>query len=276
VINVDNIDIFAETYNLGPTDQKFSSYAPGSIAYIRATVSDPFGSDDVTGATITIDDPLGTLPELVLDDAMTEIPAATTAATKLFEYAYLIPATPEGFWPLSVTGLEGYEAEVDHTETTTMIVGVPALTISKNSSVLTDPINAVGPKAIPGSIVEYTIGVENSGYGYVDSGATVITDPLDPNTTYYFGSPLDPVTFVDGATSSGLTFSFIDLASTVDDIDFSNDGGSTFITPTVDVNGFDTTSPPINYIRLNPKGELKGSDGVDHPSMELRFRVRVE
>ena len=279
VINVDSIEIFAETYNLGAADSKFSSYNNDgtATAYIRATVSDPFGSDDVTGATITLDDPLGTPPELVIDAAMTEIPAATTAGKKLFEYAYAIPAgSPEGFWPLSVTGLEGYESEVSHTETATMIVGVPALTISKNSAVLTDPINAVSPKAIPSSIVEYTIGIENSGYGYVDSGATVITDPLDPNTTYYFGSPIDPVTFVDGATASGLTFTFIDLASTVDDIDFSNDGGATFITPTVDANGFDTTSPPINYIRLNPKGELRGSDGVNHPSMELRFRVRVE
>jgi len=279
VINVDNIEIFAETYNLGAADAKFSSYNNDgtATAYIRATISDPFGSDDITGATITLDDPLGTPPELIIDAAMTEIPAATTAGSKLFEYAYPITAgAPQGFWPLSVTGLEGYETEVSHTRTGTMIVGAPAITISKNSEVVSDAVNASDPKAIPSAIVEYTVSLENSGYGYVDSGSTVITDPLGANTTFYFGSPLDPATFVDGANSSGLSFTFIDLASVVDDIDFSNNGGVSFITPTVDANGFDTTVPPINFIRLNPKGEFLGSDGTNHPSMELKFRVRVE
>jgi len=103
--------------------------------------------------------------------------------------------------------------------------------------------------------------------------------PTAPNfpagTTFYFGSPLNPATFVDGLTSSGLTFTFISLASTVDDIDFSNDGGATYITPSADANGFDITSPPINYIRLNSKGEFRGSNGVNNPSMQINFRVRV-
>lgn len=93
---------------------------------------------------------------------------------------------------------------------------------------------------------------------------------------HFFGSPLNPVTFIDGAIASGLLFKFIDLASTVNDIDLSNDGGSTFVTPTVDVSGFDTTTPPINFIRINPKGEFKGSDGTNNPSMQMNFRVRVQ
>ncbi|MBT8119090.1 MAG: hypothetical protein KJN89_05175 [Gammaproteobacteria bacterium] len=66
------------------------------------------------------------------------------------------------------------------------------------------------------------------------------------------------------------------LASTVDDIDFCNDVGSTTITPSVDTIGFDATSPPINFIRLNPKGEFRGSEGINNPSMQLNFRVKVE
>jgi uncharacterized repeat protein (TIGR01451 family) len=199
-----------------------------------------------------------------------------TAASRLFEYSYVIPATPEGFWPLSSTANEGFEATVSHTGTATMIVGTTNITISKNSAVLSDPVNATNPKAIPGATVEYTINVSNAGYGYINTDSIVLTDPIATGTTFFFGNPLDPITFIDGAISSGLTFTFTSLASTTDDIDFSNDGGTSFVTPTIDANGFDTTVPPINFIRINPKGEFKGGDTVNNPSMEIRFRVMVQ
>ena len=271
VINVDNIVVYANPW---PDTTQYSSYTPGSTVSIRATASDPFGSADITSATITIDDP-NSPPSLISNAAMTSV-ATPTGSTRLFQYAYSIPANPEGFWPLSVTANEGFEATVSHTALSTMIVGTPNITISKNSAVLSDPINASNPKAIPGAIIEYSINVENSGFGYVDLDSTLLTDPVPAGTTFYFGSPLNPATFIDGATASGLSFTFIDLSSTVDDIDFSNDGGSTFITPTVDASGFDTTSPPINFIRLIPKGEFNGSDSVNNPSMQIDFRVKVD
>jgi hypothetical protein len=271
VINVDSIDVYANPW---PDTTQYSSYEPGSTVSIRATVSDPFGNADITSATITIDDP-NSPPSLINNAAMTSVdtPASTT---RLFEYTYNIPANPEGFWPLTVTANEGFETTVFHTALSTMIVGTPNIMISKNSAVLSDPINVSNPKAIPGAIIEYSINVENSGFGYVDTDSTILTDPVPAGTTFYFGSPLNPATFIDGATASGLSFSFIDLSSNIDDIDFSNDGGSSYITPTVDVNGFDTTSPPINFIRINPKGEFNGSDSVNNPSMQIDFRVKVE
>jgi hypothetical protein len=271
VINVDSIGVYANPW---PDTTQYSSYTPGSTVYIRATASDPFGSADITSATITIDDP-NSPPSLINNAAMTSV-ATPTSTTRLFQYAYNIPASPEGFWPLSVTANEGFEATVFHTALSTMIVGTPNITISKNSAVLSDPINASNPKAIPGAIIEYSINVENSGFGYVDNNSTIVSDPVPAGTTFYFGSPLNPATFIDGATASGLSFTFIDLSSTVDDIEFSNDGGSTFITPTVDANGYDTTSPPINFIRIIPKGEFNGSDSVNNPSMQVDFRVRVD
>jgi hypothetical protein len=271
VINVDNIDVFAAAY---PATTQFSSYEPGSTVYVRATVSDPFGSADITSANITLTD---ATPAVQVNNAvMAVVDPSPTGATRIFEYAYVIPVSPEGFWDISITTDEGTEGSVSHTAQATLIVGTPNVTISKNSSVLSDPVNASNPKAIPNAIVEYTIGVESSGFGYVDINSIILTDPIAPGTTFYFGSPLNPATFIDGATASGLSFTFIDLASTVDDIDFSNDSGATYVTPTVDANGFDTTAPPINFIRLNPKGELRGSDGVNDPSMQINFRVRVE
>ena len=270
VINVDNISVYDAAW---PSTVQYSSYVPGSTVFIRALVSDPFGSADITSATLTIDDP-NSPPSQVTNAAMTLVDAPTTAS-RLFEYSYVIPATPEGFWPLSATANEGFEGTVSHTGTGTMIVGTANITISKNSAVLSDPINTTNPKAIPGAIVEYIINVNNAGYGYINTDSMVLTDPVAGGTTFFFGNPLDPITFTDGAVTSGLTFTFSGLASTIDDIDFSNDGGTTYVTPTTDANGFDTTAPPINFIRINPKGEFQGGDTVNNPSMEIKFRVRV-
>ena len=270
VINVDSITVYDAAW---PSTVRYSSYEPGSTVFIRTLVSDPFGNADITSATLTIDDP-NSPPSQVTNAAMTSVDVPT-AASRLFEYSYVIPATPEGFWPLSSTANEGFEATVSHTGTATMIVGTANITISKNSAVLSDPVNATNPKAIPGATVEYTINVSNAGYGYINTDTIVLTDPIATGTTFFFGNPLDPITFIDGAITSGLSFTFTSLASTTDDVDFSNDGGTTFVAPTTDANGFDTTAPPINFIRINPKGEFKGGDTVSNPSMEIRFRVRV-
>ncbi len=270
VINVNNISVFSAAF---PATTQFASYEPGSTVFIRATVSDPFGNADITSANITITD---SVPAIQINNQPMVSVATPTGATRVYEYQYTLPANPDGFWDISVTANEGNEGTVSHTEQSTMIIGTTNITIRKNSNVLSDPINASEPKAIPGAIIEYSIGVENTGFGYIDNDSFVISDPLAPGTTFYFGTPVAPATFVDGATASGLTFTFIDLASVVDDIDFSNDGGLSFVTPTTDANGFDTTVPAINFIRINPKNELQGSDGVNNPSMQINFRVKVD
>jgi len=270
VINVDSINVYDAAW---PSTVQYSSYTPGSTVFIRALVSDPFGNADITSATLTIDDP-NSPPSQIANATMTSVDTPT-AASRLFEYSYVIPAAPEGFWPLSATANEGFETTVSHTGTGTMIVGTVNTTISKNSAVLSDPINATSPKAIPGAIVEYTINVSNAGYGYINTDSIILKDPIAAGTTFFFGTPVDPITFTDGTTASGLTFTFTGLTSTTDDIDFSNDGGATFVTPTTDASGFDTTVPPINFIRINPKGEFKGGDTVNNPSMEIRFRVKI-
>ena len=268
VINVDNIEIFSAAY---PAITQLSSYEPGTMVYIRTTISDPFGTADITAANITITDPSTTIQ--VNNVALSTL-VSSTGSSLTYEYQYTIPATPDGRWDVSVTANEGFEG-IAHTSQSIMVVGRPAITISKNSSVLSDPINASNPKAIPGAIVEYIVAVSNGGFGYVDTDTVILTDPLATGSTFFFGSPVTPITFTDGATSSGLTFTFTSLASTTDDVDFSNDGGGTFITPTADASGFDTTSPSINYIRINPKGGFRGSDGVNNPSMQINFKVRV-
>ena len=271
VINIDTVGIFAATF---PSTTQFPSYAPGSTAFIRATVSDPFGNADITSSDISITDSASAAQ--VTNAAMTSV-ATPSGATRVFEFQYTIPATPQGIWNLDITANEGFEGTVSHNVQSPMIVGTTAIEVGKSSTVISDPVNASNPKAIPNAIVEYTILVKNSGFGYTDNNTLVINDPLPANTSFFFGSPLDPTTFTDGVIPSGLVFSFISLASTGDDIAFSNNGGTSFITPNIDGSGFDITVPPINFISINPKGTFKGSDdGVSTPSFEIKFRVKVE
>ncbi len=270
VINVDSIKVYSTAW---PATTSFPSYKPGSTVFIRASVSDPFGYADINSATMTLTD---SAAGLVLNNVSMTSVATPSGSSRVYEYAYTIPAAPQGIWTIKVKANEGTEGKISHTAQATMVVGLPAITISKNTAVLSDPVNTSKPKSIPGSIIEYTVNIKNSGFGYVDANSIVITDPVPAGTTFYFGNPLKPVTFIDGATPSGISgINISSLASTTDDIDFSNDGGTTFITPQVDSNGFDITAPPINFIRINPKGIFNGSDGINQPSMNIKFRVRV-
>ena len=166
--------------------------------------------------------------------------------------------------------IANFDGTLDTDETATLIVKSP-IEISKTSMVFSDPANVTtNPKAIPGAIVEYAIEVKNIGDNDLNNDSIAITDPLPANTRFFFGSPLDPITFNDGAVISGLT-------NTTNDISFSNDGGTTFITPNVDVDGFDITAPPINFIKIEPKGAFNAnSDPAITPSFEVKFRVKVE
>ena len=64
------------------------------------------------------------------------------------------------------------------------------------------------------------------------------------------------------------------LASATDDLEFSNNGGSTWThVPTADLNGYDTSG--TTHIRMRPKGTMAGASAGGSPSFQLRFRVRV-
>jgi uncharacterized repeat protein (TIGR01451 family) len=154
----------------------------------------------------------------------------------------------------------------------------PNIALVKSTVVSSDPINdGANPKAIPGASVLFCITVTNQGFGAADSNSVVTTDPIPANTGLYVedinGPGSGPVLFADGAASSGLSYTFVDLASALDDVDFSDDNGVTYsYVPVPDGYGLDTN---VTHIRVAPKGMFNGCSDGNNPSFELRFQVRI-
>jgi uncharacterized repeat protein (TIGR01451 family) len=167
-----------------------------------------------------------------------------------------------------------------------LVAAAPVYSFTKVSAAITDPVNCTTPgnaatctpvgsqKRIPGAIVEYTILLSNSG-GASDPNSVQISDPIPTNTALRVvdlgGAGSGPVAFANGATSSGLTYTFTSLASATDDLEFSNNGGTTWTyTPVAAANGCDNA---VTNLRVNPKGTYVADSGTPDPSFTLRFRI---
>lgn len=79
-------------------------------------------------------------------------------------------------------------------------VAAALLTVTKNSRVISDPLNGTtNPKMIPGAVVEYCISVSNAAGGATATGVG-ISDPLPAQTTYGSGFGI----FVDATVTGGV------------------------------------------------------------------------
>jgi len=191
---------------------------------------------------------------------------------------YAIAGGSSGSATVITTATSSFDTNTYASVTDTLVFS-PDIFIVKSVIAYSDPINGTtNPKAIPGAEMLYVIQVTNQGGGATDTDTVVIADPIPANTQMYVddlgGAGSGPIVFVDGATPSGLSYTFIGLSSPADDMDFSDDGGSTYTyTPTPDVDGYDSA---VSNIRVNPKGLFNGVSGGNNPSFELRFRVRVD
>ncbi|GAA4036990.1 DUF11 domain-containing protein [Parerythrobacter jejuensis] len=147
------------------------------------------------------------------------------------------------------------------------------LAATKVSAVFSDPVNGSSdPKAIPGAMIDYVIGVANTGIVEADDGSVSIVDTVPADTKMCLAdiSPgSGPVLFVDGSPVSGLSYSYTALGSGTDDLEFSNNGGTSYgYTPVADADGCDTN---ITNFRVSPSGELE-----EGTSFSLRARFMIE
>jgi hypothetical protein len=132
----------------------------------------------------------------------------------------------------------------------------PPLTVVKSSVAYSDPQNGtVNAKYIPGGYVGYNVTVANPGSYAVDNNSVIIVDATPANLQLFVGNipgGVGPVLFTNGVPASGLTYTFTSLASTTDDVEFSNNGGSTWTyVPVANANQVD---PNVTHMRIRPKG----------------------
>lgn len=155
----------------------------------------------------------------------------------------------------------------------------PSLTTVLSRPLVSDPSNGtVNPKAIPGAILLYSLNVSNGSSGYPDSNSVVVVQSVPPQSSLYVGdlgaAGSGPVAFAQGSPSSGLAYSYSSLASTTDNLAFSNDGGASFgYTPVPDPDGFDSA---VTHIRVSPTGLFAGASGSGSPSFTISYRVKVK
>ncbi len=176
------------------------------------------------------------------------------------------------------TGSQNSNAVVDLVD-----IPRPDILLVKSVQTFSDPFNGeINSKAIPGAVVIYTIAVSNQGVGSTDADSIIITDPIPTNTSLFVGDidgpgpASGPVLFTDGTTpnQSGLTYTFINLNNTSDDVAFSNNGGGTFVyVPQPDAHGFDSN---VTHIQVTPKGTFNGRSGANTPSFEIRLKMGLQ
>ena len=147
-----------------------------------------------------------------------------------------------------------------------------ALSVTKVSSVSSDNISAANPKAIPGATIQYVFALTNPNPLAFDANSVLISDQTPPNMVFCLadmGSVGNgPLFFVDGTPSSALTYSFIALNNGTDNIDFSNDNGTTWnYAPVVGANGCDAA---VTNFRVRPSGAFAGNGQF---SMYVRYRL---
>ena len=154
-----------------------------------------------------------------------------------------------------------------------------ALVVTTFSEVVDDPVNGlVNPKAIPGANVVYTLVTANPDAFVIDNDTVFLVTPIPPGTVLFVNQLADaksgPVAFIDGTPSSGLIYRFKNLGHKSSDLEFSNDGGSTFgYVPTPDALGYD---PNVTHIRVTPIGIFRAAGAAGAPNFSIKFQVLVQ
>jgi hypothetical protein len=154
--------------------------------------------------------------------------------------------------------------------------GAADLTITKASTLVSDDLGLLNPRALPGAVVDYAITVRNPNPITSPVAGEVIADTLPPNVSLRvadYGLPgSGPVEFADGNLlglglfGTGLSLRWTALASTADGIEFS-DGSRWDYVPVPDAAGYD---PRVRAIRVT----LTGSHATG-TTFRLRFRTRI-
>ncbi len=150
--------------------------------------------------------------------------------------------------------------------------------LTRLDSVFTEPVAGPNdPDAVPTRVMTRTVLATNLGSSATEMDSTVMTDSI-PSGAELIVTDIDvsgagPIQFRHGSPSSELTYEYLELGSSVDDLMFSDDAGATFAyTPQPGSAG---TDPNVTHLRVHPKGAFAGRNGAGLPSFQLEYRLRI-
>lgn len=132
------------------------------------------------------------------------------------------------------------------------------LVLSKTVAVDT---NSESKLSVPGSTVRYDITVNNPGQS-VDPATLVLTDVF-PSDVALVVTGADAFVFTEGATPSGMGFSYSGPTSLSDSVEFSIDGTNFTYQPSSPVDD------SVTHIRLRPTGTLNPNNSGAIPSFSI-------
>lgn len=140
----------------------------------------------------------------------------------------------------------------------------PNIELTKNSTVISDPINNTSnPKRIVGSVLEYTLKANNRGFGEASSGSVSIEDNIPPELKMCvadIGQCKKP--FLSNNSTHTLNMSQVEYKI-----------GTTWSTnPSPDSEGYNSS---VTAIRIPMTGIFPGYCGTER-SFEIKFRVGIK
>ena len=260
VINVESVDIYNAAFPNGTVQ---STVTQGSTVFIRARISDPFGSFDITSATIDV---LDVNNNTVLSTTgMTQVQDLVPSGEKIYQFSGAAPDWSAGPYTLRVRANEGTEGTVSAFGTRLMAVSPlpPELSLDRNVSVAGGP-PGTSVNASPGDPLTYAIVLGNDGTG--DATQVVLEERLDRYISLNlngFGAA-QPFEFTQGTVPSGLAPGQISYSS--------NQGISFDYVPSSGAGG-----APVGFDRQVTHFRIE-FDGAMPPqgALQLRYRAQVD
>ncbi len=112
IIKVEELAVYDSAYVGGSA---INGSENGKTVYVRTTVSDPFGPEDVTSLELTITAPSGLI---LVDTTLSDVNVAGTIdCNKIYEFAWTT-GVEQGIYKIDVVAFEGYEGITDEASTT--------------------------------------------------------------------------------------------------------------------------------------------------------------
>jgi hypothetical protein len=157
--------------------------------------------------------------------------------------------------------------------------GSSDISVLSTVDVVSDDINGASlAKAIPNSVIKYTVTATNQGNISTDLGSTIITQKLDDNSEL-FVKDLNavgegPIHFIDGTgtSASGLTYSYDSNTGVGDSLWFSTNG-ITFTESTDLSNDYNSA---ITHFQVRFDGTFKSKVDLTEPQFNYEYQVRLK